>query len=198
MYPGAMAFTLTPLAAQPFEKALICKNIRVVLAYCIDTHNTLHAMLCGGVSYDIETTLESDQTGDVDDLAISPWIARLWDRLSSNTTPGLEHVMTCVSSDREHGGEVDLEDLLPIRVWEVLHWVSPLNTTCSIVSDLYQTETKLRPSQWLLDVDPYSPQFTTMSNVLPISPITLGTSFATSSLLAKSQTTMSALPPLPS
>ncbi len=89
MYPGAMAFTLTPLAAQPFEKALIYKGIRVALAYCIDTHNTLHTVLCRGVSYDIETTLESDQTGDVDDLSIAPGVARLWDWLSSNTASGL-------------------------------------------------------------------------------------------------------------
>jgi hypothetical protein len=128
MYPGAMAFTLTPLAAQPFENALIYKGIRVLLAYCIDTHNTLHTVLCRSVSDDIQTALESDQTGDVDDLAVAPWIARLWGWLSSNTAPGLEHVVTGVSRDREHGGEVDLEDLLPIRVWEVLHRVSPLNT----------------------------------------------------------------------
>lgn len=88
-------------------------------------------MLGSSVSHNVQTTLESHQTGDVDDLAEAPGVASgtaFGDGLTSDTTSRFEHMPTSISSDSEDSVQVDLENFVPVIIREVLNRVSTLDT----------------------------------------------------------------------
>lgn len=147
MYPGAMALTLTPFAAHPFENDLTFPISLLFFQRCKTrlrwTYNTLNTMFSSSISNNIQTTylsasppqsmscgrrrtLISDQTGDIDDLSITPWItsdSAFWYFLSCDSTSRAQHMFTyhqpqslCqgkngptgITSDLEHSIQVDL------------------------------------------------------------------------------------------
>lgn len=86
-------------------------------------------MLGRSVGDDVQTALESNQTGDVDDLSIAVFVEFGGNVLTGDSASRLQHVSAGITGDSEDCVHVDLNDLLPVVIGEVFDRVSTLDTT---------------------------------------------------------------------
>jgi hypothetical protein len=132
-----------PSVRERFDLLISSRSHRSSAKRKVRTYDTLYTMFSSSVRNNIQSTLESassqniqkldightlisDQTGDIDNLSISPWVSSsssFWDCLACDTTSGTQHVFTYssdpfstlgrgghtgITCDLEYGIQVDL------------------------------------------------------------------------------------------
>lgn len=93
------------------------------------TYHPLNTMLGSGIGDNIQSTLESDERGDVDNFSITILVEFFRSFLACDSTSSGQHVFSGISSDGEYSVHVDLDDFVPVVRREVFDGMTTLNTT---------------------------------------------------------------------